>query len=177
MLAALKSGARAAMRGLTARRAQRAEAAATLLLLAACSGPPTVWKVQLRSPDGDFTAVATTLQNGGFGNADIETTVQLRSNHYPNKPQVVVGFSCPGPVPHPYTLDNVRNAGGTIGLKMTWLDSRHLEVTYTGNPDPDPFEVAQIWGVRITVRKVQEPAKSARAGGERNLPRGDGTRR
>lgn len=140
-------------------------AAAVLLAylpwVAAC-GSPTVWKTQSPSPDGKFIAIASTVQNGGFGNAEIETSVYLRATQYSNPPQLVVGFSCPGPVPHPYTLDNVRNAGGTIGLKVRWVGLRHLEVTYEGSPDLD-VQMAQIWGVRITVRRIG-PSASGGAG-------------
>jgi len=58
-----------------------------------------------------------------------------------------------GPTPHPYVLDNNANAGGTINLKMKWLDSSHLEVTYDGHADLD-FEVAGYGGVDISVRNV-----------------------
>jgi hypothetical protein len=65
----------------------------------------------------------------------------------------VVGFSCQGPVPRPYVLDNVANAGGTIDLRLKWVSATHLEVTYSGRPDIY-LQVGKYQGVEITLRNL-----------------------
>lgn len=107
----------------------------------------------MRSPDGKSIAVAQTVQAGGFGTANIDTSVFLVLTRYSNKAQHILGFACQGPVPHPYVLDNAANGGGTIGLKMRWIDSSHLEVTYTGEPNLY-FQVVKLWGVEILLRRT-----------------------
>jgi hypothetical protein len=116
--------------------------------------PPTVWNAEVRSPDGHSIAVARTVQNGGFGTASIDTTVYLKSTQFSNPPAQVLGFSCQGPVPRPYVLDNVANAGGTINLTMKWLTSSHLEVTYNGRNGSLDFQVVKIRGIEISVRDL-----------------------
>jgi len=123
-----------------------------------CS-PPTVWETELRSQDGRRVAIARTVQNGGYGNAWIATTVSLK---YANssEPPTELGFSCDGPVPRPYTLDNVANAGGTINLTMKWVSPTHLDVMYDGRRRGNlEFQAVKWSGVEISVRDVSsEPA-------------------
>jgi hypothetical protein len=111
-----------------------------------------VWRTQVDSPGGVWVASADTVQNGGFGSGGIETTVYLkrRSDHLP--PVAVLGFSCAGPVPHPYVLDNVANRGGTINLKMRWSDPLHLDVVYGGDPSIN-LETIRLQDVTITVQR------------------------
>lgn len=111
-----------------------------------------VWRTQVDSPGGVWVASADTVQNGGFGSGGIETTVYLkrRSAHLP--PIAVLGFSCAGPVPHPYVLDNVANRGGTINLKMRWSDPVHLDVVYGGDPSIN-LETIRLQDVTITVQR------------------------
>ena len=112
-----------------------------------------VWTTQVDSPGGAWVASADTVQNGGFGSGGIETTVYLkrRSDHLP--PVAVLGFSCAGPVPHPYVLDNVANRGGTINLKMQWSDPLHLHVTYSGDPSIN-LETIKLQDVSITLQRA-----------------------
>jgi hypothetical protein len=122
---------------------------------------PTVWEQEVRSPDGTSIAIARTVQGGGFGTASIDTTVFLKTTRYSNAPMQVLGFSCQGPVPKPYVLDNVANAGGTISLKVTWLSPSKLEVTYSGHPDLY-LQVAKIWGIEVSLRSLDAPASPSR---------------
>ena len=116
-------------------------------------GTATVWKAEVQSPDGLWTASVETIQNGGFGTADIETVVYLMPrNSLFKSPKEVLQFSCTGPVPRPYTLDQA-NAGGTIDLTMKWVTPSHLDVTYDGNPRLD-FQLAQYGGVEISARDL-----------------------
>jgi hypothetical protein len=123
------------------------------LLGIGCDDAPIVWRAEVPSPDGSWIAVALTQQGGGFGTAYINTTVSLKSTHLSNAPQTVLGFSCQGPVPRPYTLDNVANAGGTIDLQMKWLTPSHLEVTYSGHPDLY-LQTVKLWGADISLRNL-----------------------
>ena len=49
-----------------------------LMPLVGCRYDPTVWKLDLRSPDGAWLASARTDQYGGFGTASIDTVVTLK---------------------------------------------------------------------------------------------------
>ncbi len=91
-----------------------------------------VWKATAPSPNGRWVATADTVQNGGFGSADIYTTVNLKRLGDDSGPVDIIGIdSRARPIPHPYVLDNVANKGGSIDLTMTWETPSHLRVTYT----------------------------------------------
>jgi hypothetical protein len=122
-----------------------------------CRVDPTVWHAEIPSPDGVWVAIADTSQNGGPGNAAIATTVSLKGTRISNGPQLVLGFNCDGPVPRPYTLDNVANTGGTIDLQMKWLTPSHLEVTYKGHPDVY-LQTVKLWGIDISLRNLSSGA-------------------
>jgi hypothetical protein len=121
------------------------------LLQAGCS-PPTVWEAETRSPDERRVAIAQTVQSGGFGTAWINTSVSLKYANVSEPPTEVLGFNCEGPVPRPYVLDNVANAGGTIDLTMKWVTPSHLEVTYNGHAGSLEFQAIRWSGVDISVR-------------------------
>ena len=127
------------------------------LLEAGCAAR-TVWKAEVRSPDGIWIATARTVQSGGFGTAWITTSVSLKRVGSSDPPMEVLGFSCQGPVPRPYVLDNVANAGRTMNLRLKWVSATHLEVTYSGKPDIY-LQVVKYQGVEITLRDL-----SGRAG-------------
>jgi hypothetical protein len=122
----------------------------------------TVWKTEVRSPDGLWIASAVTIQNGGFGSANIGTVVSLQQADVPRPPIEVLEFNCEGPVPHPYTLDNVANAGGTINLTMKWLTPSRLDVTYNGRKGNLDFQAVKAFGtIEISVQDLsREPTKS-----------------
>jgi hypothetical protein len=122
----------------------------------------TVWKTEVRSQDGLWIASARTIQNGGFGSAHIDTLVYLQQANASQPPTEVLGFDCEGPVPHPYALDNVANAGGTINLTMQWLTPSHLDVMYNGRKGNLGFQVVNIAGtIDISVQDLsREPTKS-----------------
>jgi hypothetical protein len=110
----------------------------------------TVWRTEALSPDGLWVATADTVQNGGFGSANIDTSVYLRGVKDKTPAVQVLGFSCEGPVPHPYVLDNAANRGGTIGLELLWLDPTHLRVTHNAHPDLY-FQAVKFHNVTIGV--------------------------
>jgi hypothetical protein len=123
-------------------------------LLEAGCGARTIWKAEIRSPDGHYVAMARTIQNGGFGNSWIIATVSLQQASIPETRMTVLSFSCNGPVPHPYTLDNKANVGGTINLSMKWLTPTHLEVTYNGHDGTLNFQAVKYQGIHISVREL-----------------------
>jgi hypothetical protein len=133
----------------------------TACFLAAGCHAPTVWKAKLLSPDGRYVAIARTVQSGGDGDAWIDTRVSLKPTAYSGAPTEVLGFWCEGPVPRPYVLDNVANAGGTIDLKMSWVTASHLEVTYSDHASLE-FEAVKYQGIDISVRNVARGAASHR---------------
>ena len=105
------------------------------------------------SPAGTALAVAETLQEGGFGSAAVFTEVYISSN-FPkiDRTQVIV-LDCNGPIPHSYTLDNVANKGGSIGLVMRWPEPGHLLVTYTGSAKV-LTRMVRLAGIDITLEKI-----------------------
>jgi hypothetical protein len=132
----------------------------SLIALGAClleigCAAPTVWHAEFPSPDGHWIAIAETVQNGGFGTASIDTTVSLKLTHSSNASMMVLAFACMGPVPRPYTLDNVANAGGTINLQINWLTQSHLDVTYSGHPDVY-LQTVKLWGAHISLRNLSD---------------------
>ena len=118
-----------------------------------------VWKAQTQSPDGLWLAKADTVQNGGFGNAEIHTNVVLESKNTKAARQQVLVVECDGPMPHPYTLDNNANKGGCIGLTMTWPTSKQLHLRYETRPGTNVvFQAVRFGDVDITVEpSVGEP--------------------
>jgi hypothetical protein len=114
-----------------------------------------VWRAQITSPDGLWLAKADTVQNGGFGSAQIHTTVFLARENPKAAPQEVLVVECDGPMPHPYALDNNANRGGCIGLTMAWPTSKHLHLTYeTRQGTYVVFQAVKLWDVDITVEPV-----------------------
>lgn len=110
-----------------------------------------VWKAELASPDGAWLATADTVQNGGPGNAEIHTTVFLQGRDKQVPRQEVFVIECQGPIPHPYTLDNVANAGGCVGLTMVWSAPNQLHLSYEEKPGNDVgLHVAKLANVEIT---------------------------
>ena len=112
----------------------------------------TIWKAEVRSPDGLLIASVRTIQNGGFGSAKIDTVVSLKQSFSSQPPVDVLAFDCHDPAPRPYVLDDA-NAGGTIGLTMKWLTPLHLQVTYNGHADLY-FQAVRALGINISVQDL-----------------------
>jgi hypothetical protein len=136
-------------------------AATTCLAAAACVKKQdlVVWKTEQPSPDGQWIASADTIQNGGFGSASVDTVVYLTRRADLKHTQEVLVFHCQDPVPHPYTLDNVANQGGTINLRMSWVTPSHLQVTYSRHPDLQ-FQVARYAGIEITAQDASDAPRT-----------------
>lgn len=123
------------------------------ILAVGCQDVATVWEAEVRSPDGRWIASASTQQHGGPGTAGIVTSVYLKQANKGNSAVEVLAFFCDGPIPRPFRLDNIANAGGAIDLKMKWADSSHLDVTYNGRATLD-FQVARVDGIEISVQNL-----------------------
>jgi len=117
----------------------------------------TVWEEQVPSPDLRWTASADTVQNGGFGSGGISTSVYLARAGSRGSPIEVLTFSCDGPMPRPYVLDNVANKGGSIGLTMKWITPSHLHVVYEDHPQL-AFQAVKLAGIDITIENRSEKA-------------------
>jgi hypothetical protein len=123
--------------------------------LVGCRYDPTVWKLDLRSPDGAWLSSARTDQYGGFGTASIETVVTLKKldgTVNKGKPFDILAYPENGPIPKPYVLSD-SNAGGGVNLKMNWLTPRNLEIDYSGNIEPD-LQVVKFGGIDISFRQL-----------------------
>lgn len=129
------------------------------VLLIGCS-PSLVWKAEAPSPGGHYIAIAETVQTGGFGTASISTSVSLKQNIQSIPAMQVLAFDCLGPVPRPYVLDNVANAGGAIDLKMKWLAPEHLQVSYNGREGTVNFQAVRYQSINISLVDVS-PGKAA----------------
>lgn len=116
-----------------------------------CGSSNTLWREELRSPNGLWLASADAVQNGGFGSASIQTQVYLQSASGSKPMKEVLGFSCEGPAARPYVLDNIANRGGTIDLEMKWVSPSHLEVTYNGRASIN-FQLPNYDGVEVSLK-------------------------
>jgi hypothetical protein len=114
-----------------------------------------VWTAEAPSPDGKWLASADTLQNGGFGSADIYTTVHLTPARGTPAPIDVIGIDSQGPMPHPYVLDNAANKGGSIDLTMTWVTPTQLRITYADQPcTVVNLQVVKYAGIDVILQAV-----------------------
>jgi hypothetical protein len=144
------------------RNLRLSRAALLLALGAAGSGcdhldDPTVWRAQFPSPDGQWIATAITTQNGGFGSAFISTSVHLRRRDGSVADTTVLELSCPGPIAHPYVLDNSANAGGSVHLSVTWDSPMNLRIDYDSRPTIT-FQAAQVGPLRIAAQARSDVA-------------------
>ena len=104
----------------------------------------TIFPVEVKSPDGLWTARARTEQHGGPGAAGVQTIVVLRKGGDPGSPVQILLFS------HDQSS---RNPG--IDLSMRWLTPTHLEVAYGNHPRVD-FQVIKYAGIDISTRELSK---------------------
>ena len=64
------------------------------------------------------------------------------------------------PCPTLYVLDSA-NAGGTIDLRMRWIDSSHLAVTYNGAATV-LLQIVQFAGVSISLTDLSKESSRSR---------------
>lgn len=118
------------------------------ILANGCEDAATTWSAEVRSPDGQWLAIAQTKQWSGPGTAYDATVVSLRHVNASSDPTEVLLFS------HQYPR---------MSLKMEWLTPTHLDVAYGASGRPGDhvsldFQVAKMSGVDISARDVSNGA-------------------
>ena len=106
-------------------------------LVCCCGGSTTISTIRALSPDGEWQAIARTVHYGGPGNSTTITTIDLERIKLP-RPTKIISL-----------LQNT----DSIDLKMNWLTSRHLDVTY-GQPVEIGFQAIKCAGLDISLRYV-----------------------
>lgn len=107
-------------------------------LSSGCKSGTTIWSTEVRSPDGQWLAMASTDQFSGPGNAALMTTVYLKRTKGPQDMIEVLLFN---------------QDAKSIDLNINWLTSSHLEVTYR-QPASIDFQAITCAGVNISVRDL-----------------------
>ena len=79
-----------------------------------------------------WTAIAQTVEDGGFGTAGVETAVDVKWSRGSRSRETVLAFA---------------NGGPDIGLKMRWDGPSHLVVAYRGSPELLYFQVVKTSGI------------------------------
>jgi hypothetical protein len=116
-----------------------------LVLTSGCRDAATIWSSEAKSPDGQWIALAHTDQYGGPGTAGIISMVQLQRASG-NRDKIEV-------------LELFQNSP-SIGLKLNWLTSSRLEITYIEDASVD-FQAVKCAGIDITLTKIQNNPVSA----------------
>jgi hypothetical protein len=101
--------------------------------------PTTDWSEQAASPDGAWIASASNQRGGGMGGAYNDVTVRLKRKMEPNDGITILSFS---------------NESQVADLKMDWVTSTHLNVTYPSYATLD-FQAIKCAGIDISVVEVQ----------------------
>lgn len=118
-----------------------------------CQNVATTWSTEVPSPNGDWLATARSQQWGGPGTAYDATTVFLKPSKETKPPTQVLVFS------HQYA---------TMYLKMDWITSIHLNVTYAASSRPGDhvnldFQAFKCDGIEITAQEIPSRASNALA--------------
>jgi hypothetical protein len=106
------------------------------------SATETIWNMEVRSPDGLWTANALTERTSGPGNAYTATSVYLKG-------QSVAGVGQPVLT---YPQNVLPWINGSVPLVMTWLTPSHLHVTFNQVPTFDT-QAIRYAGIDISVGK------------------------
>lgn len=105
-------------------------------------GVDTIWKAEVRSPDGQWLARAQTDQRSGFGTDGATTAVYLRPTNGSRQPVEILSFS-----------QNENAQTSLIGLKMKWVNDTHLIVSYNNYATLD-FQAIKYAGIDISVQDL-----------------------
>ena len=109
-----------------------------VLLIGCGDGPVAVSSTEVRSPDGEWRAVAQTLQTSGPGTNWVETRVHIERGGSLDLKSIDVL--------------NVEDAGQTLGLTMKWLAPSHLLIVLKDDPHLVDYQVVKASGVQISLR-------------------------
>jgi hypothetical protein len=108
-----------------------------------CSNEPVpIATSESTSPNGTWSATASTIQNAGFGTGDVETGVYLKWVSSPHPPTLILGFSNESAYPP-----------GITTVQMNWLTNSHLDVTYKAGATLN-FQAIKAGGVEITAHQL-----------------------
>jgi hypothetical protein len=99
----------------------------------------TIWSVETRSPDGQWTASGRSEQHSGPGNAAVQTGVYLKRTTGSDPEETILLF-----------FNEAPGVKGAISLKIDWLSPLRLQVTLSGHPDLD-VQVVKYAGIEISV--------------------------
>jgi len=115
------------------------------VLASGCNDVATIWSQEVPSPDGRWVATAQTVQGGGPGTAFLDTSVYVKQKS--KAPTKVLGFD--------------QQSARVVNLKMEWVTSTHLDVTY-GLSEPSGrvslyLQVVKIAGIEVTAHEVLSP--------------------
>ena len=121
------------------------------LVTPGCHNVTTTWSAKVRSPDGQWIAIARTQQTVEIAGEDYYTTVNLQPLGVSQAPTEILEFS------HQYVRMN---------LKMKWLTPSHLEVVYGPSSKPwdhvdVDFQVVKIAGIEVSIRNLSNPNAEA----------------
>ncbi len=125
-----------------------------IVMLLACTLPegcgedPTIWSASSECPDGNWVAVAHTVQHTGPGANGVETIVEIKQV----KRNILLR--------HSERVAGIMNDGASMGLKMNWVTPSHLEVVFKNDPKVLYYHLAKASGIEISVRDL-EPQESA----------------
>ena len=111
-------------------------------LVFGCRDSAIIWSAESRSPDGHWSASASTEQFGGPGTAYVATRVYLKQDSQP--PVEILQFANDSAFP-----------SGITSVDMIWVNPTHLEVTYKGHATID-FQSVKCSGVDISLRALSK---------------------
>jgi hypothetical protein len=113
-------------------------------LVTGCRDVATIRTAESNSPDGKWIASVQTDQYGGAGTAGLQSDVTFRRAVGDKAKTEVLLLSQQTP---------------SVNLRLTWLTSSHLEITYDRPVEID-FQAIRFGGVEITVRDLSEKSPS-----------------
>jgi hypothetical protein len=123
-------------------------------LLGGCGDASTIWSATSQSPDGNWLALAHTVQYTGPGANGVETIVEIRDLRRNTFERIFLSTSP--------RVSGFMNDGASMGLKMNWVTPAHLEVVFRDDPKVLYYQVVRTSGIEISVRDLADPSSFPR---------------
>jgi hypothetical protein len=120
------------------------------VLLGGCGEGPTIWSATSLSPDGNWIAVAHTVQHSGPGANGAETIVEIKQTKARIFERVLLKAST--------RVLAFADDGASMSLNMNWMTPSHLEVVFRDDPKLLYYQVVRTSGVEISVRDLADPS-------------------
>lgn len=112
-----------------------------LILIGCNHRPENLWSTTATSPDGHYIAKGSSdVYGAGFGTDDAQTEVTLQIANGSQEPVMV------------FMIDDVSAPGDPALLKIQWLTSTHLAVTYESHQKP-VFQAVRCYGLDVTFKQ------------------------